>query len=111
MPEITFDLYRYDGHASVNGVDFARVHLSEHADSDGGKIRRGWQGTAQVGRRAAPAVTPEWASIQGPVEVRLPEGGTGRAFIQGLTLTDGLFWEVELLGVGPSPMEQSQAAT
>ncbi|MFF7452107.1 MULTISPECIES: hypothetical protein [unclassified Streptomyces] len=102
MPEISFDLHRYDGPATVNGVQFAEVHLSEHADSDGDGVLKGWEGTAEVARSEAPDVTPDWALTS--VQVRLPEGGTGTAYIHGMTLTDGRYWKLELCGSGPSPM-------
>lgn len=103
MPEITFSLSRYDGPASVNGVQFAEVHLSEHAESDGDGVLKGWEGTAEVARSEAPEVHPDWA-LSGPVEVGLPGGGTGNAYIHGMTLTDGRYWKVDLSGAGPSPM-------
>jgi hypothetical protein len=103
MPEISFSLSRYDGPAVVNGVQFAEVHLSEHADSDGDGILKSWDGTAEVARSEAPEVSPDWAT-SGPVEVRIPEGGSGNAYIHGMTLTDGRYWKVELSGAGPSPM-------
>lgn len=102
MPEISFSISWYDGHATVNGVQFAEVHLWEHADSEGDGVLKGWQGTAEVARSNAPDVTPDWALTS--VEVRLPEGGAGTAYIHGMTLTDGRYWKLELSGAGPSPM-------
>lgn len=105
MAQHEFSLSRYDGPATVRGVEFARVRLSEHADTEQGAIRKGWEGTAEVTASAAPEVGPGWAATEETVQVRLPEGGTGNAHIRGMTLTDGRYWEVELLGTGPSPMD------
>lgn len=108
MTQISFDLHRYDGPASVNGVDFARVRLAESAEQHGEGVLKSWEGTAEVSRSRAPEVSPDWASA-GPVEVRLPEGGTGTAYITGMTLSDnnevGIeTWTLDLAGKGPSPM-------
>ncbi|MFZ3556464.1 MULTISPECIES: hypothetical protein [unclassified Streptomyces] len=103
MPEMSFSLSRYDGPAVVNGVRFTEVHLREHADSVGDGVLKGWEGTAEVARSEAPEVHPDWA-LPGPVAVQLPEGGSGNAYIHGMTLTDNRYWEVNLSGTGPSPM-------
>ncbi|MEU4091832.1 hypothetical protein [Streptomyces sp. NPDC026673] len=104
MSETSLSLSRYDGPARIGGIDFAEVHLSEHAGTESGESRMGWEGTAEVTRSEAPGIGPEWAVKPGPLEVRLPHGGVGSANIRSLSLTDGTFWVVELLGVGPSPM-------
>ncbi|MEU0332222.1 hypothetical protein [Streptomyces sp. NPDC006193] len=107
MTQISFDLHRYDGPASVNGVAFARVRLSESAERHGEGVLKSWEGTAEVSRSTAPEVTADWASA-GPVEVRLPEGGTGAAYITGMTLSGNAVgietWTLDLTGKGPSPM-------
>lgn len=102
MPEISNSISRYDGPASVNGVDFAEVHLSEHAEPEGDGFLKSWEGTVEVARGEAPEVSPDWAT-SGPVEVRLPDGRTGNAYIH-MMLTDGRYSEVTLVGAGPSPM-------
>jgi hypothetical protein len=108
MPETTFNLYSYDGPAFVNGVQFGEVHLRESADSDGGTIRKSWEGEGVVSTSDAPEVSPAWADIEGPIEVRLPAGGTGLAHLTAMALTDGRMWSVELVGEGPSPMANAQ---
>ena len=110
MPKTTFSLHWYNGPAQINGVDFANVHISEHADSEGIVIDMGWDGTATVSRKSAPAITPRWVTAllesMAPVEVRLPDGGTGRAYLTDAALThDGTleYWKIGFTGVGPSP--------
>jgi hypothetical protein len=103
-------LHSYHGPAQINGIDFTDVHVSEHADSEGIVIHMGWEGAATVSRKSAPAINPGWVtalleSMQ-PVEVRLPEIGTGRAYLTDATLThDGVleYWQIEFTGSGPSP--------
>lgn len=108
MTQISFDLHSHDGPASLNGTAFARVRLSEGAEQNGDGILKYWEGTAEVSRSAAPGVSPDWAT--GPVEVCLPEGGTGTAYITGMALSDdnefGIeTWTIGLTGKGPSPMD------
>ncbi|MFE0727939.1 hypothetical protein ACFW2X_06745 [Streptomyces antibioticus] len=106
MTQISFDLHSYDGPALINGVGFARVRLAESAEQHGPGMVKYWEGTGEVARSAAPDVTPDWAF--GPVEVRLPDGGTGTAFISGMTLSANRLgaetWALDLRGKGPSPM-------
>lgn len=104
MPEISFSLSRYDGPATVGGIHFSKVHLVESAEAGDSTVTRSWEGTAEVAKSEAPEVAPEWAFAPGPVPVRLPEGGVGSAYITDLTLTNGRFWSVELVGKGPAPM-------
>ena len=105
MSQITFSLSQYDGPATIDGIRFTRVSLGEHADQAGIEIRKGWEGTAGVAKSEAPEVTPEWLQRPGTVQVALPEGGTGAACITGIALIDNRFWEIDLCGVGPSPMD------
>lgn len=106
MPDLTFSLSRYDGPATINSVEFPKTRLVEHADLDNGAIRKQWEGEAEVLRSEAPRVSPQWADIEGPVEIRLPGGEVVWAHIVGMTLTDnndlGIeVWRLELVGVGP----------
>lgn len=101
---MTFSLSRYDGPATVHGVEFAEVHLVESAEPGEHTVVKSWEGTAEVAKREAPEVSLDWATTPDQVEIRLPEGGTGTAFIMNLTLIDGRFWKVDLLGRGASPM-------
>ncbi|MEU6342210.1 hypothetical protein ABZ883_14860 [Streptomyces sp. NPDC046977] len=103
MSAIEISLSRYDGPAMINGVEFARVRIGEHAEGGDGWVVRSWDGAAKAARSEVPAVNSDWALLPGPVEVRVPEVGTGRAYIQSVTL-DGSLWEIELTGEGPSPM-------
>ncbi|MCI4143049.1 hypothetical protein [Streptomyces sp. MMS20-AI2-20] len=102
MPDLTFSLSRYDGPATVNGVPFAEVHLIEHAHTEGDGLLKSWEGTAEVARREAPGVSPDWALDV--VQVQLPGGGEGTAYVHNMTLTDGRYWKLDLSGRGPSPM-------
>ncbi|MEU0179880.1 hypothetical protein ABZ312_01635 [Streptomyces sp. NPDC006207] len=104
MSETSLSLSRYDGPATVGGIDFAEVHLREHASTESRESRTGWKGTVEAARSEVPGISPEWALKPGPLEVRLPTGRVGSANIRSLSLTYGDFWVVELLGVGPSPM-------
>jgi hypothetical protein len=107
MSETTFSLHSYRGPAHINGVDFTNVHASEHADSEGIVINKGWDGTATTRvRHSDSTITPDWLEAPGPVPVRIPDIGTGLAFLTGAALTndDGLkYWEIEFTGSGPSP--------
>lgn len=101
---MTFSLSRYDGPATIHGVEFTEVHLVESAESGDHTVVKSWEGTAEVAMSEAPEVSPEWATVPDQVDVRLPEGGTGTAYITNFALIDGRFWKVELLGKGASPM-------
>ncbi|HVK16332.1 MAG TPA: hypothetical protein VM533_05240 [Fimbriiglobus sp.] len=113
MSKTTFSLHSHDGPAQINGVDFTAVHISEHADSEGIVILKGWEGTATVLVKDAPAITPEWSedAVRKPVEVRLPEGGTGQALLTDVFyIDDGLeYWRISFTGVGPSPWAEASS--
>lgn len=109
MPKAMFSLHRYDGPAQINGLDFANVHVSEHADSEGIVIHMGWEGVATTPRQATPAVTPEWmhaTSQKDSIEVLLPSGGSGQAYPTEAAYVDDdgyRYWRIVFTGIGPSP--------
>ena len=117
MPETTFSLRHYDGPATINGVEFTAVRINEHASSEGGRIRKGWDGVATVPRSDAPTITPEWMDAtarEDVINVRLPgssqrpDGYTGRARPTNATYVDDdgfRYWRISFAGIGPSPWD------
>jgi hypothetical protein len=106
---VIFSLHAYDGPATVDGIPFSDVRLRENADRIGTGVIKRWEGTAHVSKREAPNTLPAWfESYEAPVPVQLPSGGTGNAHLIALTLTDGLWWDLELAGAGPSPMDDEE---
>jgi hypothetical protein len=99
----TFKISRYDGPATIAGVAIPMVHLREQID-DGHLVRRSWHGTAEVDREQAPEITPEWGESTDRVTIELPGLGAGVCAIASMTLVNGYKWELELVGIGPSPM-------
>lgn len=104
----TFELHRYDGPATVAGIDFPRVQLWEGAESgtQGVPVIRWWEGGIKCSRLDVPDLTPTAAAAmtEGTVDVVVPNVGEGRAYVAQVTLTDQYLWEVELRGTGPSPL-------
>ncbi|MEU5742018.1 hypothetical protein ABZ784_29005 [Streptomyces tendae] len=111
MPETTFSLHSYRGPAQINGVDFAHVTISEHADSGVDTVIKGWEGSAKVSKTDAPTITPEWmenTARKTVIEVQLPDGGTGQAYPTGAAhVQDGSleYWTIDFTGIGPSPWD------
>lgn len=89
--------FRYYGPATIDGVDYPEVTLSEPPE----RGISSWTGTTSFSSASTPEGFSANVGIDNAVTVELPDGRLGQAFIS--VRFDGSHWTLDLTGTGPVP--------
>ncbi|OKK06430.1 hypothetical protein AMK26_10435 [Streptomyces sp. CB03234] len=91
--------FRYSGPATIGGINYPSVTLTEEPPEAGVRY---WTGATSFPAASAPEGFSADCGAHGPVRVVLPDGRTGMAYLD--VRREGTDWTLRRTGAGAAPM-------